>query len=182
MANRLIHAAYHEAGHVVLPRVLTLDCGGASIKPDHDSAGHAITNDPWGCLSAWERRGKVRDNFDAVWHARIIAFMAGVEAEIVLLGSTMGGDGYDRYQIELMAEELNCRDWSKLEQRLRVMTRMLLRRHEIRVERVANALLRKTTLNGKQLDRLVGRSVNDVRVNAPFLLEMHRLRRRRVNR
>lgn len=164
----------------MLPRVLTLDCGGASIKPDHDSAGHAITNDPWGCLSAWERRGKVRDNPDAVWHARIIAFMAGVEAEIVLLGSTMGGDGYDRYQIELMAEELlNCRDWSKLEQRLRSMTRMLVRRHGVLIERVANALLRKKTLNGKQLDKLVGRSVNDVKVNAPWLLEMHRSRRSR---
>jgi hypothetical protein len=180
MANRLVHTAYHEAGHVVMPRVLTLDCGGASIKPDHDSAGHAITNDPWACLSAWERCGKVRDNPDAVWHARIIAYMAGTEAEIVLLDSTIGGDGYDRYQIELMAEELdNCRDWPKLEQRLRAMTRMLVRRHGILVERVADALLRKTTLSGKQLDKLVGRSVNDVKVNAPWLREMHRSRRSR---
>jgi hypothetical protein len=27
MVNRLVHTAYHEAGHEVLPRVLTLDCG-----------------------------------------------------------------------------------------------------------------------------------------------------------
>jgi hypothetical protein len=51
---------------------------------------------------------------------------------------------------------------------------MLVRRHRVLIERAADALLRKTTLNAKQLDKLIGRSVNDVKVNAPWLLEMHR--------
>jgi hypothetical protein len=42
------------------------------------------------CLGQWEIRGKVRDNLDAVFHARIIAYMAGAEGEVVLLGSTRG--------------------------------------------------------------------------------------------
>jgi hypothetical protein len=75
----------------------------------------------------------------------------------------------------MMAEELtNCKDWNKLEPRLRAMTRMLVRRHRALIERAANALLRKTTLSGAQLDKLIGRSVDDVKVNAPMLLEMHR--------
>ena len=56
------------------------------------------------------------------------------------------------------------------------MTRMLIRRHRDRIERVAKALLKKTTLTGRQLDKLVGRSVDDLKVNAPFLLTMHRQR------
>jgi hypothetical protein len=103
--------------------------------------------------------------------------MAGVEGEMALLGATNDGDGDDRYQIEMMAEQLsNCKDWNKLEPRLRAMTRMLVRRHQALIERVANTLLRKTTLSGVQLDRLIGRSVNDVKINAPWLLAIHRQR------
>src|SRR6187455_2139183 len=74
--------AYHEAGHAVIGRVLTLACGPATIKPDYfeGEAGHAITNGPWECLHQWERRGKVR-GYTAVWHARMIVYMAGAETE-----------------------------------------------------------------------------------------------------
>jgi hypothetical protein len=134
-------------------------------QPDHSASLGAVT-----CLHQWDIRGKVRDNADAVWHARIITYMAGVEGEMALLGSTNGGDGDDRYQIEMMAEKLeNCKDWNKLEARLRTMTRMLVRRHRALIERVANTLLRKTTLSGVQLDKLIGRGVDDVKVNAPWL-------------
>jgi hypothetical protein len=72
-----------------------------------------------------------------------------------------------------MAEELCCSaPWDRLEPRLRAMTRMLIRRHQARIESVAKALLAKTSLSAKQLDKLVGRSVDDVKVNAPFLLAM----------
>jgi hypothetical protein len=178
-AKRRRHTAYHEASHAVIGRVLTLYCEGATIKPDYVAreAGHAICRDHWDCLHEWDMRGKVRDNADAVWHARIITYMAGVEGEMALLGATNDGDGDDRYQIEMMAEQLsNCKDWNKLEPRLRAMTRMLVRRHQALIERVANTLLRKTTLSGVQLDRLIGRSVNDVKINAPWLLAIHRQR------
>ena len=56
------------------------------------------------------------------------------------------------------------------------MTRMLVRRHRARIERVAAALLERKTLSREELDRLVGRSVDDVKVNAPFLLLMHQHR------
>jgi len=85
----------------------------------------------------------------------------------------------DRYQCDLMAEELDDSErWPEIEPRLRAKTRMLVRRHRARIERVAEALIAKQTLSRKQLDRLVGRSVDDVKVNAPFILEMNRLKRR----
>lgn len=163
--------AVHEAGHAVIARVLTLACGGVSIEPDYDSSGHSIIADPYDCLWQWERRGKVRV-LDAELNARIIAYMAGAEAERAVLGRCRGGDGDDEYQIALMADAL-CRgtNWSKLEPRLRAMTRMLVRRHRALIERVAKAFLAKTTFSARQLDKLVGRSVNDVKVNAPYLLQ-----------
>jgi hypothetical protein len=179
--NDLLHIATHEASHAVIARVLTLVCGSATIKPNYDAgeAGHSITDEPYTCVSEWAKRGKVRDNDDTVWHARIMTYMAGAKGEVELLGSTKGGDGEDRYQIGLMAEELAARkDWKVLEARLRAMTRMLVRRHRVLVERVAAALLERKTLSRQELDDLVGRSVDDVKVNAPFLLMMHRDRER----
>jgi ATP-dependent Zn protease len=174
--KQLKQTAYHEAGHAVIGRVLTLHCGGATIRPNYTKAeaGHTITHGPYDCLHEWEKRGHVRDSRDAVYHARIMAYMAGAEAEKLLLGSGVG-DGDDRYQIALMAEELH-RDtnWDRLEPRLRAMTRMLVRRHKASIERVAKVLLAKTTVSAKALDKMVGRSVDDVRMNAPFLLAIHR--------
>jgi ATP-dependent Zn protease len=172
--------AYHEAGHAVIARVLTLASGYATIKPDYaeETAGLHITAEPYACLHEWEKRGKVRDQLDAVWHARIMTYMAGAESQAILLGSELTGDSDDRHQIAWMAEELcHSGPWERLEPRLRAMTRMLVRRHRARIERVAKALLAKTTLSAKQLDKLVGRSVDDVKVNAPFLLAMSRLER-----
>jgi ATP-dependent Zn protease len=171
------HTAIHEAGHAVIARVLTLMCGGASVVPDYDEgeAGHSITEEPWSCEDQWEKRGKVRGP-DAVWYAATITLMAGAEAEVVLLGSTQGGDAFDRSEIERMAEPLSGESWSRIELRLRAMTRMLVRRHRVLVERVAAALLERKTLSGEELNRLVGRSVDDVKANAPFLLMMRRKR------
>ena len=120
----------------------------------------------------WERRGKVRDSVTAVWHARIMTFMAGAEAKIELLGRSNGGDGHDRLESDRMMAETSPPDWDKREARLRAMTRMLVRRHRARIERVAEALLARTILSAGELDRLIGRSVADVKVNASFLLAM----------
>ena len=67
--------------------------------------------------------------------------MAGAAAAIEFFGHSGGGDGDDRKQIALMAEELPRINWSAREPRMRAMTRMLVRRHRTRIERVAQALL-----------------------------------------
>jgi ATP-dependent Zn protease len=171
--------AYHEAGHAVIGRVLALPCGAATIKPDFNNgiAGTSITPGPYVCEAELEKRGKMRLHRDAIWHARIMVSMAGAEAEIELLGSKALGDGEDRLEIQKIVSEF-CRVdfWNKLEPRLRAMTRMLVRRHKPRIERVAEALLAKTTLSAKALDKLVGRSVDDVKANVPDLLLRHQQR------
>lgn len=65
-----------------------------------------------------------------------------------------------------MAEHLRqSPPWDRLEPRLRAMTRMLVRRHRRLITRVAKALLARTTLTAEELDRLVGRSVDEVKSN-----------------
>lgn len=155
--------AYHEAGHAVIGRVLTLASGPATIKPNYDEGAWGVshTHSANVCHLEWERRGKLRD-LAAAQHARIMTYMAGAETEAVLLRRTAVGDGDDRVQIALMAEELyHSPPWELFEPRLRAMTRMLVRRHRALIERTAKALLAKTTLSAKQLDKLIGRSVAD---------------------
>ena len=109
--------------------------------------------------------------------------MAGAETEAVLLNTRATGDGDDRYRIALMAERLcHSPPWERHEARLRAMTRMLVRRHRALIERVAKALLARTTLSAKQVNKLVGRSVDDVTVNAPFLLAAHRMQEKERRR
>ena len=169
--------AYHEAGHGVIGRVLTLPCGEANIKRNYAEmvSGLSITPEPYACLRQWENRGKVRHH-KAIWHARIITLMAGAEAQKILLGQAPEtiGDGDDCRWIGLMLEEVASAAYrERYEARLRAMTRMLVRRHRLLIKRVAQALLAKRALSANQIDVLTGRSVEDVGINAPYLVVAH---------
>jgi len=89
-------------GTQVIARVLTLAAGGATFKIDSDSAGHSVTHDPWAAIYEWENAAESRGIgrcvacSDNCIHGR-------AEAERELLGSAQPGDGDDRQQIELMA-------------------------------------------------------------------------------
>jgi ATP-dependent Zn protease len=149
-------AAHHEAGHAVIARVLTLAPQRATIRPSKGLNGYCDIRDPYAnCPQGWLERGHP----DAEAHADIMATMAGAEAEKELLNSlSTSNDGMDRRIIAARAETLtdyDWPDWVKLESRLRKMTRMLVRRHWERIERLAQALLEKTTLNYIQIDMLI---------------------------
>jgi hypothetical protein len=140
-------AAIHEAGHAVIGRALGMICGHASIMEDNNSGGHSIIADPYLIAYRWEEAGKYR-SLESVYVGRILAFMAGAEAEIEILGACEGGDSDDRRQIALMAEELNTFDNA----RLRKAARMLVRRHRTAIDAVAAFLAAEKTLSD---DRIV---------------------------
>ena len=65
-----------------------------------------------------------------------------------------------------MAEHLRqSPPWDRLEPRLRAMTRMLVRRHRGVDHAGRQGLAARTTLTAEELDRLVGRSVDEVKSN-----------------
>jgi hypothetical protein len=175
-----MQTAVHEAGHAVIARVLALAAGGATIVPEpghigrsdyHISAGHSAIADPWACLHQWEIRGKFRAN-DAEIRARVITMMAGLEAELEIRGDhDAGADGSDLYQIALMLEGLGLseQDQGKLEQRLRRMANMLVRRHRGLIVHTAEELFDRRTLTAEELDDVVGRSVHDIPINEAHL-------------
>lgn len=179
--------AIHESGHAVIGRVLTLKCGSVSIVENASSFGRTRIVSSDAAIDQWIERGKRRGNsrtrMRAADHARIITAMAGVEAESIITGSVLeadhGMDGGDEALINevlfplitemLFKQREQCTDklereqcTDKLEARLRLMTRMLVRRHRHLIERVADALVAKGKLTGRQIDRLIGRSVNDL--------------------
>ena len=149
--------AVHEAAHAVIGRVLGMVCGGASIVPDNDFYGHAIAEDPYAIMWNWEQQGKFRMP-DSVFLGCIITFMAGAEAEVELAGASpeLICDGDDRGQIARMFDE-TVLDEDENEERLRRHTRSLIRRHRVKIEAVAEALLAQKTLYGSELDDLIFR-------------------------
>jgi hypothetical protein len=146
--------AYHEAGHAVIGRVLGVSDGRVTIRPDYNtgSAGREFGATPSEICAKYPER-----DHNAVIRAWIISVMAGAETEAALLGRVALGDGGDRKQIGLMMEEnISDADWDRVEARLRRMTRTLIWEHEALIERVAKALLARTSLSGKMVDKLVG--------------------------
>ena len=153
--NKKAHTAVHEAAHAVLGRVLGMVCGDVTIVPDHESSGHSITADPGEVMSNWQARGKYRD-FESVLRGRVMTFMAGAEAERILLGSCQGADGDDRRQIGRMIDDLMVPDelLGQYEERLRRRTVGLVHRHRRTIERVAGALIKHRRLSGEEVDAL----------------------------
>ena len=151
-----IAIAYHEAGHAVIGRVLNLPCGLATIIPGDYPAGHSITGDPWDAVAQWDNSGRWRD-VNVAYRARIIAFMAGAEAEVECLGSCLGADGDDRWQVALMLDSFLSAgaDPFGYEKRLRDFTRVLVRRHRGKIEAVAQRLLEQGHVSENELDAMV---------------------------
>lgn len=151
-------SAIHEAGHAVIGRILGMICGGASIVADDDSAGHSICADPLEIAPHWRERGRYRET-KVIFRGRILTYMAGAESERVIVGSCDGGDGDDRYQIELMAEsddaDLPLDLWRRYEPRARRHCRRLVRRHRKTIEAVANLLMLDGRLTASEIDAVM---------------------------
>ncbi|GLK71275.1 hypothetical protein KHC23_10905 [Ancylobacter dichloromethanicus] len=156
------HTEVHEAGHAVIAIALGLPVEGMTVVPDGEAAGHVIIPDQWAILDSWEARERWRDERTAIM-GRILAYMAGAEAEIEILGNCHGGDGDDRLWISRMLEEIPSeRTPAQLEERLRGHTRALVRRHRAAIERLAGEIAQSRSLSAVQLTALLSVPVTSV--------------------
>jgi hypothetical protein len=150
--------AIHEAGHAVIGRVLNMVCGDVTIVQDDDSAGYAICADPGENYNEWQLQGRFRgDTESSILRFRIMTFMAGAEAEAVIIGNRLGGDDDDRKQVTQMLAKLPRRDdRPALERRLRRWTTALCRRHIDQIKLLADELMRKDSLSDDDIRALIG--------------------------
>lgn len=161
--------AIHEAGHAVIGRALGIVCGHVTIEADEESSGHSIIADPWEILDQWWGRGpkvpgtRPHGTMESALRARAMSFMAGREAEVEIIGECQGGDGDDRYQAELMLEQLDIPDQrepgdgalERYEARLRKRCLALVRRHRLKIERVATVPMSRRALSAEEIDALI---------------------------
>ena len=128
-----LEVAIHEAGHAVLARALGLRSGRATLR-DHDGGARAYFIPG--------------DSIDGV-----LAVLGGRAASLELLGVA------DEFGL-LMADKFVQREpwYARIVRRqLIAQARDLVRKHRDAVERVADALLDRGTLTGREIDRLVFR-------------------------
>jgi hypothetical protein len=174
---RLKRTAHHEAGHAVIARVLGLLGGAATINPNHlfksyggSETGFVETIEHWGRpISEGGNKKFVRRSLACGYRANVMMSMAGREAERECLGTSRGNDRFgldhldgDRVDLadidELMPKiypGASRAEWSRRQDRLRRMTRVLVRRHRDKIERLARALLQHRTLSGRAIDALL---------------------------
>lgn len=159
-ATQREHTAVHEAGHAVIGRVLGVPCGHATILADEDSAGHSLAAPPQETLERWwHNLGRYYREEASAFHARIMTYMAGAEAERVLLGACNRVDENDLGEIAWMANSAGYDTfsgaWTRRKGQLRRQTIRLLRKHQATVRSVAEALMEKGFLTSEEIDALV---------------------------
>ena len=157
----LWHTAVHEAGHAVIGRILNLPCGKATIVPDFDEETNGfalVTREPDTNRAHWYDHHDKWRGLEVVFHANILVSMAGAEAERVVIGCDYGGDSDDETNISWMGASMMdtlSPERDRLLAQLRRHTSRLVRKHRLRIERVAFALMEHRTLQGHEIDELV---------------------------
>jgi hypothetical protein len=156
--------------------VLGLLGGAATITANHMFQSYggsesylAVTIEHWRRpISEGGNKKLVLRNPSCAYHAKVMMSMAGREAELECLGTSRGndrfgpndsGDDRDRGDIDELMPKIypgaSRAEWSRRQDRLRRMTRALVRRHRDKIEHVARALLQQRTLSGRTIDALL---------------------------
>jgi hypothetical protein len=164
---RLERSAHHEAGHAVIARVLGLLGGAATIAANHLFQSYGGSESYLAeTMEHWRRPTSEGGNkklllrsLPCAYRAGVMMSMAGREAERECLGTSCSDDRFDLDDIDEFVPKIypgaSRAEWSRRRDRLRRMTRALVRRHRDKIERVACALLRHRTLSGRAIDALL---------------------------
>ena len=157
--------AYHEAGHAVVARALSIPLITATIIRDRSSLGHVkIGKSIWQLHCMLQAAGGVikhrADSEQTAWLAHIVILMAGREAEIALLGFHHDdkGDRQDKSHIRKLAKWLPYRTREETLQELRVKTRHIVTTFRNSIRRVAETLKRSETIDQRRIDQIIAAS------------------------
>lgn len=151
------HTAYHEAGHVVIARILDLPCRHASIETLGDPDEAIVTHGRWDVVAIWSQQEVVPNDLDIAAFANVMCVMAGWAAQTELLGSCHGDDSEER---EAIARVLGAflptgTDIAPFTRCLQGLTDRLVWRHRETIRRVALLLLERRTLSEADVDAII---------------------------
>ncbi len=97
---------------------------------------------------------------------RILAYMAGHEAELAYVGAFRGWDDGDDFEIAAMLDTMRIcgrsprgprDDMARYAGRLRHWTRRLVRRHSRKIHRLASELMRRRSLTPGEIDAILAK-------------------------
>jgi ATP-dependent Zn protease len=150
--ERLWAVACHEAGHAVIGQVLERNVRRVSIVPDRHglSLGHTDSNGRWNEYGAyWTRRRQVE--------TAVLSAYGGVFAERELTGRRHNWTGA-RADLERVADIALSQEGSAANEYLRwarAKARGLVSHNLQAIEKVAHALMERTTLDGSAFRALL---------------------------
>jgi ATP-dependent Zn protease len=162
--------AVHEAGHVVVGYVLGLACNGVALThhevEETGAYGYAVSPNP----EFGYHNNDTRLERQLTLRAQSVASCAGLAAEHVFFGvplETSNESAQDDFQnvIECESRGLRIRGkrggylgdevtWRYIS-RLLVEAKKLVKRHRETIQRLADTLLERTRLDGKEVERLL---------------------------
>jgi len=91
--DRHWHDAVHAAGRAVIARVLGIpDCANLFLDADVPTVGKAFIVDALQASEWTDHHSQRKVDHGAFWSAKIIAFLAGAEAEIQIIGPRAGSE------------------------------------------------------------------------------------------
>jgi len=166
----LVRIAYHEAGHAVATMLLGLDVNEVSIVPGKGRLGHQenLYEDDTRPATWTNPDGHVVNGLElipSVYKAHIVGLYAGRAAVAMLDGehdpgrafTGMEGDDHDKRQAAKRITVLwgGGREHRRRARRYRRVALWLMWRHRIKIERVAEALLRFGRLEMDDVDAAV---------------------------
>lgn len=151
--DKLWHDAVHEAGHVVVARALGLTAGYANFFLDcAEISAHAFIFDALQALAGGRLQSARKEDDAEFWHDKIIARMAGAEAEREIIGMCLGADGDDHGQLKFGDDLAYADEEPEHAVRMRRFARQLVKRHQDAILRFAEQLVAAA-----ELDELVAR-------------------------
>jgi hypothetical protein len=145
-----IITAVHESGHAVVSRLLEFPAGAASVIAFDDAAGVSVCATIPECTHVWANRGWATHLNLTPVQARIVVAMAGVAAEIEVLGDHCGGHESDWETINRLSE-----GDEELKQALWEYTCDLVHQYPDVIEVFAAALCDAKYLSGTEIDEIV---------------------------
>lgn len=157
ISSEVNYIAVHEAGHVVLGKILGIPVESATIEPTNQYVGMIVVPGRDELWDFWQRNGKDHRSLKSAGIALILTAFGGLHATEELLGcyDSSDEDADAAFATQLVWATFSDDEAERYIPRMRRQTRRLIRKHSNKIERVAATLVERRSLSTDELDELI---------------------------